>query len=158
MIFVSLGTNDKDFSRLLIEIDRLIDIGVIKDKVVVQSGYTKYSSSNMEIIDLMSMDEFSSNIKKCDLLITHGGVGTILDGIKCGKKIIAFPRLSKYHEHVNDHQIQIINEFYDCGYIMTGDISSLDKLLDDVSNFSPKSYKSNNNKFNKLISDFIDNI
>lgn len=158
MIFVSLGTNDKDFSRLLIEIDRLIDNGVIKDKVIVQSGFTKYSSSNMEIIDLMSMEEFSNNIKKCDLLITHGGVGTILDGIKCGKKIIAFPRLNKYHEHVNDHQVQIIDEFYKNGYILTGDISSLDKILDQVSLFKTKSYKSNNKKFNKMICDFIDSI
>lgn len=158
MIFVSLGTNDKSFYRLLEEIDKQISIGNIRDKVIVQAGFTKYQSANMKVIDLMSMDEFSDNIKNCDILITHGGVGTILDGLKYGKKIIAFPRLAKYREHVNDHQVQIINEFYNNGYILTGDISDLDKLLVDVLKFNPKTYKSNNYKFNKIIKDFIDSI
>lgn len=156
MIFVSLGTNDKSFERLLKAIDKEIQLGNIKDKVIVQSGYTKYSSSNMEIIDLMPMDKFNKCINDCDILITHGGVGTILDGLKKGKKIIAFPRLSKYQEHVNDHQVEIIEEFYNSGYILTGKVKDVSSLIKECSSFNPKSYKSNNYKFNKLISDIID--
>ena len=156
MIFVSLGTNDKDFSRLLREIDRQIELGNIKDKVIVQSGFTKYESNNMSIVDLMSMSEFSDNIKNCDFLITHGGVGTILDGLKYGKKIIAFPRLSEFQEHVNNHQIEILDEFHRCGYILSGDVSDLSRLLDEVKCFNPKVYKSNNSKFNKIIDGYID--
>ena len=158
MIFVSLGTNDKSFKRLLDKIENEIELGNIKDKVIVQSGYTKYESKNMEIIDLMPMEEFNKNIKECDILITHGGVGTILDGLKLGKKIIAFPRLSKYQEHVNDHQVEIINEFSDCGYILTGELDELVDLIKKCKSFNPKSYKSNNYKFNKMIRNFIDNI
>lgn len=156
MIFVSLGTNDKSFERLLKAIDNEIELGNIKDKVIVQSGYTKYSSNNMDIVDLMPMDMFNKCIKDCDILITHGGVGTILDGLKNGKKIIAFPRLSKYQEHVNDHQVEIIEEFYNSGYILTGNVNEVSSLIKACSNFNPKSYKSNNYKFNKLISDTID--
>ena len=158
MIFVTLGTNDKSFDRLLIEIDKQIELGNIKDKVIVQAGFTKFTSKNMQIVDLMSMDEFLDNIKKCDVLITHGGVGTILDAIKNNKKIIAFPRLSKYKEHVNDHQIEIINEFYNNGYILTGEISNLVELLDKIKDFTPKMYKSNNYKFNKNLIDYIEKI
>lgn len=158
LIFVSLGTNDKSFNRLLDKIDKEIELGNINDKVIVQSGFTKYKSDRMDVIDLMSMDEFNDCIKKCDLLITHGGVGTILDGLKNGKRIIAFPRLKKYHEHVNNHQVEIVNEFYENGYILTGDISDLDSLIKQVDEFVPREYKSNNNEFNKMISDFIDNI
>ena len=158
MIFVSLGTNDKSFKRLLDKIDSEISLGNIKDRVIVQSGYTKYESNNMDVIDLMPMDEFNRNISDCDILITHGGVGTILDGLKLGKKIIAFPRLSKYQEHVNDHQVEIINEFYDCGYILTGDMDDMVDLINKCKDFNPKSYKSNNYKFNKLIRDYIDNL
>ena len=158
MIFVSLGTNDKSFSRLLDAIDREISNGNIKDKVIVQSGYTKYESKNMDIIDLMPMNDFKKNVQSCDILITHGGIGTILDGLKLGKKIIAFPRLSKYQEHVNDHQVEIIEEFYSCGYILTGELSDLVSLIDKSRNFIPKSYKSNNYKFNKMICDFIDSL
>ena len=158
MIFVSLGTNDKSFRRLLDKIDKEISLGNIKDKVIVQSGYTKYESKNMDIIDLMSMEDFNKNIGDCDILITHGGVGTILDGLKLGKKIIAFPRLSKYQEHVNDHQVEIVNEFYECGYILTGEIDNLVKLINKCKDFNPKSYVSNNYKFNKLIRDYIDSL
>ena len=155
MIFVSLGTNDKSFDRLLKAIDKEITLGNIKDKVIVQSGYTKYESNNMEIIDLMTMDMFNECISNCDLLITHGGIGTILDGLKNGKKIIAFPRLSKYHEHVNDHQLEIVNKFYNEGYILTGEIDELRSLLDKIKEFKPKKYVSNNSKFNQKLCDII---
>lgn len=158
MIFVTLGTNDKSFERLLKEIDKQVELGNIKDSVIVQAGFTKYTSKNMTIVDLMPMDEFIDNIKNCDILITHGGVGTILDAIKNNKKIIAFPRLSEYKEHVNDHQIEIINEFYESGYLLTGKIEQLDKILKEIQEFNPKTYKSNNYKFNKKLIDFIDNL
>lgn len=157
MIFVSLGTNDKSFERLLKAIDKEIEKGNIKDKVIVQSGYTKYLSDNMEIIDLMSMSMFNKCISDCDILITHGGVGTILDGLKKGKKVIAFPRLSKYKEHVNDHQKEIIDEFYNSGYILTGNVKDVSSLINKCSDFNPKEYKSNNYRFNKLLIDVIDN-
>ena len=115
MILVSLGTQDKSFTRLLDAIEEQIKKGKIKDKVIVQSGTTKYASSNMEIFDLIATDDFNKLIKECDLIITHGGVGTILEGLKLGKKIIAAPRLSKYKEHTNDHQKEIIKEFADLG-------------------------------------------
>ena len=62
------------------------------------------------------MDEFDKLIKECDILITHGGVGNILTGLKYNKKIIAAARLEKYGEHTNDHQLQIVNNFYEKGY------------------------------------------
>ena len=156
MIFVSLGTNDKSFERLLKVIDKEIKNGNIKDKVVVQAGYTKYQSKNMNVVDLMPMDMFNKCINDCDILITHGGVGTILDGLKKGKKIIAFPRLSKYGEHVNDHQVEIIDEFYNSGFILTGEVNDVSSLVGECSSFNPKTYKSNNYKFNKLICETID--
>lgn len=71
MILVLLGTQDNDFSRLLKEIDNLINIGIIKDKVLVQSGYTQFISNNMEIIDFVSISEFNILLGKADLVITH---------------------------------------------------------------------------------------
>ena len=158
MIFVSLGTNDKSFKRLLNEFEKQIELGNIKEKVIVQSGFTKYNSKNMRVIDLMSMKDFKKYITSCDLLVTHGGVGTILDGLKLGKKIIAFPRLSKYQEHVNDHQIEIIDEFCKEGYILSGEIKNLVDLIDKSKEFQVKKYKSNNLKFNNMLIDYIDNL
>ena len=77
MIVVVLGTQDKQFTRLLEAVDREIQKGVIKDKVVVQAGQTKYESENMEIFDLVPSPEFDKLMDEADLIITHGGAGTI---------------------------------------------------------------------------------
>lgn len=47
-------------------------------------------------------------IDEADLIITHGGVGSVISSVKMWKKEIASPRLAKYGEHTNDHQLQII--------------------------------------------------
>ena len=87
MILVVLGTQDKTFDRLVEKIDKEIINGNIKDEVIVQAGNTKYISDRMKIVDFLSMNEFQNLIKKCDLLITHGGAGSILDGIYNHKKV-----------------------------------------------------------------------
>ena len=158
MILVTLGTQDKPFNRLLESIEKEIKKGNIKDKVVVQAGHTKYQSKNMEIYDLLDRDEFQNLISKCDMLITHGGVGSILSGLKNNKKVIVAPRLSKYGEHMNDHQIQIVNNFVKEGYILgyyEGD--DLENILKRVKKFRPKKYVSNTKKLVSIIEDFIDN-
>ncbi len=156
MVFVVLGTNDKDFSRLLKAIDREIEKGTIKEEVIVQSGKTKYKSNHMKLIDFLSIDEFNQYIEKADYIITHGGVGTILDSLKKNKKIIAVPRLKKYKEHVNDHQIQIISEFDQDGYLLgVEDLNELGAAIQKVKKFKPKKFQSNQKKFIKLLDDYI---
>ena len=118
MILVILGTQDKQFPRLLEAIDKEIEKGTIKDRVVVQAGQTKYESKNMEILGLLPEPEFNKLMDEADLIITHGGAGTILSAIKKGKRVIACARLAKYKEHVNDHQIQIVESFSDEKYIL----------------------------------------
>ncbi len=158
MIFVTLGTQDKSFKRLLDAIQKQIDLGNINEKVVVQAGYTKYQSNDMEIFDLVSMDDFNKYINDCDLLITHAGVGCIIDALKRGKRVIAAPRLKIYGEHTNDHQLQITETFYNKGYILKlDDFDNLDKVLEDAKKFKPKKFVSNNEKFISKIKDYIDN-
>lgn len=158
MILVTLGTQDKSFTRLLDAIQRQIDLGNIKDKVIVQAGCTKYKSKDMQILDLIPYDEFEKYIKECDLLITHGGVGSIITGLKNKKKVIAAARLAKYKEHTNDHQLQIIKNLSVSGYILPlDDFDKLDEVLISVKTFKPKTYKSNTDNMIKLISNYIDN-
>ena len=158
MIFVTLGTQDKPFKRLLDIIQKEIDKGNIKDKVVVQAGCTKYLSKDMEIFDLIPMEKFDELIKKCDLLITHGGVGSIISGLKNNKKVIAAARLAKYGEHVNDHQTQIIENFNNSGYIIGLDkeLTNLEEALKKVKKFKPNKYKSNTDNMIKLVQKAID--
>ena len=157
MIFVTLGTQDKEFPRLIEEIDRLIENKTIKEEVIVQAGCTKYESKNLKILDLISHDEFEKLVSECSLLITHGGVGSILTGIKRGKIVIAVPRLKKYKEHESDHQIQIINEFNKKGYIIgLKGVKDLESALKKAKVFKPNEFQSNNSIFINKIEDYIE--
>ena len=157
MIFVTLGTQDKTFERLLKAMDKSIEKGEIKEKVIVQAGNTKYETKNMEILDLISPDKFQQLVDECDLLITHGGVGSILSAVKQGKKVIAAPRLKKYNEHVNDHQKQIIKEFAKDGYIIElEDMDKLGEALQKAKKFKPKKFKSHTKEMINLVEGIIE--
>ena len=153
MILVTLGTQDKQFYRILAALEVKLDKHLIDDEVIVQAGCSAdFKSKYMKIFDLIPMDEFDEMIKKCDLLITHGGVGSIITGLKNNKKVIAAARLSKYNEHVNDHQLQIIDNFSKEGYILKLDnFDDIDKLIKDSSKFKPKKFKSNTDNMIDLI-------
>ena len=156
MIFVTLGTQDKPFNRLLDAVQKQIDNKKIKGKVIVQAGCTKFESKDMEIFDLIPMEEFEKNISECDILITHGGVGSIVDALKRGKVVIAAARLEKYGEHVNDHQLQIIKNFSEAGYIIAlNDFDKLDEAVKLAKKFKPNKYKSNTENMIKLVEKLI---
>jgi len=153
MILVTLGTQDKKFYRLLDAIQKAIDDGKIKDKVIVQAGYSSdYKSDDMEIFNLVSISKFKKLISECDILITHGGVGSIITGLKHHKKVIAVPRLKKYKEHTNDHQEQIVDNFAAAGYILKLDeCDKIEDIIDRLKKFKPKKYVGNNANFIKKI-------
>lgn len=157
LILITLGTNDKSFARLLEEVQRLINEKKITDRIVVQAGVTEFRSSKMEILDLIPFLEFDDLINQCDLLITHGGVGSIITGIKKGKTVIAVPRLAKYGEHVNDHQLQIIDNFDKAGYIIgLTEVSQLEEALSAAKTFTPNKYQSNTENMISLVKKCIE--
>ena len=159
MILVMLGTQNNSFHRLLEEIERLIKKGKIKEKVIVQAGYTKYQSSNMEIFNLIPQKQLEEYQKEANLIITHGGVGSIISSLKMGKKVIAVPRLHQYGEHVNDHQKQIVKTFAEEGYIIgINEVSELEKAIEKILSFKPKKYEADNKKMLSIIENFIDNL
>lgn len=158
MILVLLGTQNNSFHRLLEEIQKNIDNGSIKEEVVVQKGYTKFESKNMTMYTQLPVDELKQLIDKANLIITHGGVGSIINAIEENKKVIAVPRLKKYKEHVNDHQLDIIKSFDDAGYIIGLDsVEKLGDALKNVKDFEPKRYIKNTGNILKIVEDFIDN-
>ena len=154
LIFVSLGTQDKSFDRLLKILDKEVQKKVITEKIIVQAGYTKYESKNMEIFDYVSKDDFEKYIKECSVLITHGGVGSIFTGLKNKKKVLVMPRLSKYKEQHNDHQLEITEEFTKEGYILSfHDEKSFESAYSKLKDFVPKKYQSNTKNMIQLIQD-----
>ena len=158
MILVLLGTQKNEFNRLLEAIEKNIVEGNIKEKVIVQAGCTKYSTDLMEIFDLIPKEDIEELKKKARIIITHGGVGSILSCVKLGKKVIAVPRLAKYNEHVNDYQKQLVEKFDKEGYIIgVEDLEKLPEALKRIEDFEPRKYISNTNNFINLIENYIDN-
>ncbi len=153
MILVTLGTQKQSFTRLL----NLIEKANIKDEIIVQAGHTKYESKKMKILDFIDYQEMEKLIEKADLIITHGGTGSIVTPLKKGKKVIACPRLKKYREHVDDHQQQIVDIFSEVGYILKVDENSnLDDLIKEIKNKKMTKFISNTNNFLKQIQKEID--
>lgn len=155
MIFVTLGTSDYPFTRLLKQIDNLIENNIVKN-IIVQCVNEDYQPKNFTIIKNLDKKEFNEYLKKAEVVITHGGVGTIIDCIKMGKKVIAFPRKAEYGEAKNNHQEQIINNLKNTGSILTGEINDLAKLLEEVKTLKKIKLKSNNDNFNNQLCEIID--
>lgn len=159
MILVLLGTQHNEFTRLLQKIEDCIDNGFINEKVIVQAGFTKYNTDKMEIFGMLPKETLDNLIDEANLIITHGGVGSIIIALKKHKKVIAVPRLHEFNEHVNDHQRQIINVFNEKRYLIgIQNVEDLPEALNEVENFTPEEYKGDNEKMIKIIEDFIENI
>ena len=108
-LFVCVGTQKFPFDRLLRLADKLAaEPGY---QVFAQSGYSEYRPQHYRSEPFLTKDVFEQQIRDCDLLLTHGGVSTIITGLREGKTILVLPRLAKYGEHVDDHQIQIARSF-----------------------------------------------
>ena len=108
-IFITLGSQKFQFNRLLKAVDELCEKGTVDaEDVFAQIGYSDYLPKNFSYKKFLDRDEFSNEMEKANIVITHGGTGAIIGAVKKGKKVIAVPRLAKYGEHVDDHQLQLI--------------------------------------------------
>lgn len=157
MIFVTLGSQKFQFNRLLKKIDELIIENTIKEDVFAQIGASNYRPKNYSYKEFLDRNEFNIMTDKCDIFITHGGTGAIIGAVKKGRKVIAVPRLAKYGEHVDDHQLQLLKQFNDMGIIEV--CYELDELAEKylrIQNFKMKTYLSNTQKIIDSISEFIE--
>ena len=158
MIFVSYGTEKYEFLRLTNAIERIFnDERFSNESFVMQMGYSfqNISSSNrIRSFNYCKNDEFNQYIKNAEIIITHGGVGNIFTILKNNKIPIVIPRLKKYDEHVDDHQLQVVRELSKQKFIIPlEDISSLDDYLINYKSFIAEmvEYKNEPN----LVSEYI---
>ena len=96
MILLTVGTQDKQFLRLLKIVDNAIRKGVVKDEVIAQIGHTKFESKNIKTYKFMSDKRLNEYIEEADLIVTHGGVGILTTALMKKKKVFAIPRVKEY--------------------------------------------------------------
>jgi len=156
LIFITLGSQKFQFNRLLIEIDRLVEEKKINEEVFAQIGYSDYKPKNYKYKEFLDRDEFAEIMSRCNKVITHGGTGAIVGAVKRGKKVIAVPRLAKYGEHVDDHQLQIIEQFTEMNFILgVKEVDEIENKLMNLDEECFKDYVSNTENIIKSIENYL---
>ena len=157
MIFITLGSQKFQFNRLLKAVDKLVENATITDKVFAQIGYSDYNPQNYQFTRFLDRDEIAKIIEEADIVITHGGTGSIMEAVKKGKKVIAIPRRMKYGEHIDDHQLQVVRQFKDLNLICEcDDAEKISDALNLVKKSTYKKYVSNTPKIIDSIINFLE--
>lgn len=163
MIFVTVGTHEQQFDRLIKKIDELKKNNIIKEKVFVQTGFSHYKPKYCEFKDFISYDEVNDKIKKARIIITHGGPSSFIPVLQIGKVPIVVPRSFELLEHVNNHQIEFVQALESKGASIIP-VYCIDDLGDILLHYndlikSINYYSLNNNKnFCKKLSEIINDL
>lgn len=112
MIFVTVGNHNQGFDRLIVKMDEIA--GKIDEEVIMQIGYTNYKPLNADYFSFIdSFEEIKRLNRDSRVVVSHAGAGSILTALKQKTPVIAVPRLQKYNEHINDHQLEIAHAMSD---------------------------------------------
>lgn len=159
MILVLLGTFKINFSRPLFAIEKAAIEYHYDQAVIVQAGHTAFKSDVLNIRTFIDSDELNNLYQEAEIIVTHAGVGSILKAFKMKKKIIAIPRLYKYHEHVDDHQLDILEEFAKHNYLIPwNEHDNFNELVERAKNFTPVPYASNKQDLEQYLINYIEQI
>lgn len=159
MIFVTLGSQKFQFDRLLQKLDDMVENNIITEKIIAQIGASTYLPQHYEYVRFMDREQFAETMDQCDIVITHGGTGVIISAVKKGKKVIAIPRLAKYKEHVDDHQLQLLHQFDDLELICACyEVDDLEDKYSGIRDMKFKSYVSNTHTIIASIEEYLETI
>ena len=156
MIFITVGTHEQPFDRLLKCVDQMIDDGQIKEEVICQKGFTDYEPHNYKSEKLIPYDQMQENIEKARIVITHGGPASFIAPLAVGKIPVVVPRKKEFNEHVNNHQLEFSKEVAkrmkniivaETDEEIVDAIVNYDKKVKELSNTN----NSNNKEFNEKL-------
>ncbi|MDU5912995.1 MAG: glycosyltransferase [Anaerococcus vaginalis] len=152
MIFVTVGTHEQQFNRLVKKVDELKRDGIITEDVIIQTGFSTYEPKYCKWNKLIAYKEMVKNIQDAHIVITHGGPASFIMPLQIGKTPIVVPRQRKFNEHVNNHQVEFTRNVAErMGTIILVEcISKLGDIItkyDTYSTSMSKEIKSNNEKF-----------
>lgn len=162
MIFVTVGTHEQPFNRLVECIDKLIETGNINEDVFIQTGYSTYEPKHCKWSKLLPYQEMVKKVEEARIVITHGGPSSFIMPLQIGKIPIVVPRQKKYGEHVNDHQVEFCREVEKrMGNIIVVEENELNEVIQNYEIFilnRKKTDYSNNVEFCKALKKIVDSI
>lgn len=163
MIFVTVGTHEQPFNRLIQKIDELKKDGTIQDEVIIQTGFSTYEPKYCQWSKQIPYQQMVKNVADARIVITHGGPASFIMPLQVGKTPIVVPRQHQFNEHVNDHQVEFArNVSKRMGTII--DVEDIETLGDVITNYDQiaagmgHGMKSNNAKFNEELEKLVDKL
>lgn len=163
MIFVTVGTHEQQFNRLVQKMDELKRDGVVQEEILIQTGYSTYKPKYCEWKQWISYPKMIENVDKAHIIITHGGPSSFIMPLQVGKTPIVVPRQAKFKEHVNDHQLKFCNtvaERYGSIFVVE-DMEKLGEVItgyEDLVKAMLGKQESNNAKFNAELEKIVDSL
>lgn len=124
MIFVTVGTDEHDFSRLVSAMDAVARTRV----VVMQIGHTRYEPRHAQWFRFETNAVIDRLYREADIIVTHAGAGSIIQALAHGKIPVVVPRQKKYGEHINDHQYDLAQAMSRRGKAVLATIEELPSL------------------------------
>lgn len=109
MIFVTVGTTEQPFDRLL----RAVGTLGIEEEIVLQFGHSTFLPPNARPVKFLGFDEMKGMIDRARVVLCHAGAGSVLNALCFGKRPVVAPRLRKFGEMVDDHQLDLVEAFRD---------------------------------------------
>lgn len=163
MIFVTVGTHEQPFNRLVECVDNLKKDGIIKEDIVIQVGYSTYEPVYCKWQKLFPYQDMLKLVQEARIVITHGGPSSFIMPLQIGKIPIVVPRRHEFSEHVNDHQVTFSKEVADrMGTIIV--VEDMDKLGATIINYEKivngmkNQLKTNNAVFNDRLAEIVDEL
>lgn len=140
MIFVTVGTHEQPFNRLISHLDKMKKEKIISEEVMIQTGYSTYEPRYCQWNKMFSYQEMIHYIEKAHIVITHGGPSSIIMPLQIGKIPIVVPRQKRFGEHVNNHQINFIRKIADIrqNVIVAESMENLEKAILNYDQLSQK--------------------
>jgi beta-1,4-N-acetylglucosaminyltransferase len=143
MIFLTVGTQFP-FDRLVKSVDELIGRNGFDEEVFAQIGESSYRPHNFEGVSSLEKRLFDKRIREASGIISHAGMGTIMMALDNRKPLLVMPRLKKYGEVINDHQVTIARKFEELGHILVAyNAKDLPDGIRRLKNFIPQKRKAN---------------
>lgn len=134
MIFVTVGTNEALFDRLLRALDGL----GTADELLVQHGPSSIRPAGARCVDYLDYDEIVAAMRKADVVVTHAGVGSVMTALMNGKRPVVMPRLRRHGEAVDDHQLEFARSLATTGLVrLVEDPADLPDALEGLEPVDP---------------------
>jgi len=127
MIFVAVGLHYQGFDRLIKAMDEIAP--ELDEEVVAQTGSSSYAPVNMTFFQRASVPEVEEYFSSARLVVSHAGAGSILTALNYSKPLVVVPRLEKYREHINDHQLELASAVEGRGIIVVHDMKDLRQAI-----------------------------